>query len=270
MSPIPSLAGLRCFAPATTAIDRMWSANVWSGDDWRPTGIAWSTNTGPLQLVNGSGLLGVQKPGRVAVPNPEYNAPRNPYTAATEKIVADLAFVLGLPIPPVTLWDRGAALAAERYVAISAWAFQQPINWRDAESTLNAAQRSALIPVASAMVPFEFWIGATDRQNAENVLISADSLPRIRGAWIDYAYALDYAWSRNGEGGCAVVPIFPALGPPDVETMRAVTGAIAELGDAIIERIVSRIPSTYLPNGIAQRIIRTLVSRRALVGALSC
>lgn len=261
---------LRSFAPATNAIDRTWSTTVWSGDDWKPTGIHWPTNTAPLQLVNAGGLLGVQKPGPVDGPDPEYTAPRNPHTAATEKIVADLAFVLGLPIPPVILWDRGREASGERYVAVSAWAFQQPMSWRDAEPTLNAAQRSALVPQASAIVPFEIWIGATDRRNAGNVLISVDSLQQSRGAWIDYAYALGYGANGKSEDSRALVPLFPPVGGPNIEMMKAVADAIAALSDEVIDRVVSRIPSEYLPHGVAQSIMRGLLSRQPLVKELFC
>jgi hypothetical protein len=115
------LAGLRRFAAATRAIEASWCANACSGDSWRPTGPEWQTNNRPVQLVNGSGLLGVQKPGDVA--------PTNSHTAATEKIVADLAAVIGLPVPPVTLWDRGSATAGFQFVSVSAWAFEQPLTW---------------------------------------------------------------------------------------------------------------------------------------------
>jgi hypothetical protein len=84
----------RRFAPSTDAVCEAWCGCASVGHNWTPTGPSWGTNNGPLQVSNPDGFLGVQKPGRDGV--------TNPFTAATEKIVADLAGAIGLPIPPVT------------------------------------------------------------------------------------------------------------------------------------------------------------------------
>jgi hypothetical protein len=119
------LPDFRRFADATKAIDARWSSCASSGDAWVPTGIGWgNTNNRPIQVATASGLTGVQKPGHAA--------PSNPHTAATEKIVGDLAHQLRLPVPPVTLWDRGAVAAAPRFVAVSAWAFTDALTWGQA------------------------------------------------------------------------------------------------------------------------------------------
>jgi len=212
------LAGLRRFAPSTRAIDADWCSSFSSGDTWTPTGIRWQTNTGPLQLANAKGLLGVQKPG--------HGAPSNPHTAATEKIVADLASVFGLPVPPVTLWDRGTAAGEPRYVAVSAWAFQQPLTWAQAEPQLNADQKAQLARPASTMIPFESWIGAQDRQNAGNVLVSVEQSGEIVGAWIDYAFALDHTWKGNDDPNCTVTTLYPQCGAIDTAAMKSVADLI--------------------------------------------
>jgi hypothetical protein len=129
------LPDFRRFAAATQAIDQTWSSCDSTNDAWAPTGIAWGTNNGPLQVKNAAGVVGVQKPGRDGV--------TNPYTAATEKIIADLAHQLKLPVPPVTLWDRGQAAGAPRYVAVSAWAYENTLTWAQAEPGLDAAQKAA-------------------------------------------------------------------------------------------------------------------------------
>src|SRR5260221_12834623 len=105
------LPDFRRFADATRAIDSGWSSCASSGDIWNRTGVVWGTNNAPIQVGNATSVLGVQKPG--------HDHPDNPNTAATEKIVADLAYHLRLPVPPATLSDRGAAAGAPRYVAVS-------------------------------------------------------------------------------------------------------------------------------------------------------
>jgi hypothetical protein len=110
----------RHFAATTRAADQLWSSGPSSGDSWTMTGQQWPTNNQPVQVVNGAGQLGVLKPNTLV--------PSNPYTAATEKIVADLAYLLGLPVPPISLWDRGNA-QNPRYVAVSAWAFENVLTF---------------------------------------------------------------------------------------------------------------------------------------------
>ena len=159
------------------------------GDVWTPTGRSWHTNNGPIQVRNGAGLVGVQRPG--------HGNPSNPHTAATEKIVADLAHLVGLPVPPITLWDRGEAASLPRYVAVSAWAFADAATWAEGSPALTPQDQASLLPWASAMIPFEEWIAAQDRQNAGNVLITKRANGDVAGAWIDYAFALDHSWRGN-------------------------------------------------------------------------
>jgi hypothetical protein len=187
---------LRHFAPSTEALDEAWCSCACTGDVWTPTGHQWASENAPVQVSNAAGTVGVQKPGKVGV--------SNPHTPATEKIVADLARVIGLPIPPVTLWDRGAG-NDPRYVAVSAWAFVSPLTWRQAEPMMIDEQKAALIPAASAMVPFEMWVGATDRQNNGNVLVDGDLAP-VRGAWIDDAFSLEHVWKGNLAPATDVAP----------------------------------------------------------------
>lgn len=254
------LIGFRRFAPATCAIDAAWCSTFSSGDIWTPTGLTWQTNNGPLQVANATGFIGVQKPG--------HGKPTNAHTAATEKIVADLAAVIGLPIPPVTLWDRGPASGNPQYVAVSAWAFEQALTWQQGEKSLNAQHRDQLMRPASAMVVFEAWIGAQDRQNAGNVLITLDATGEALGAWIDYTFALDHVWKGNNNAACALGPLYPPLGAANVPVMKEVTEEIEAIDNRTIEGIINRVPSSYLPRAVADNIIRNLISRRAAVRGL--
>jgi hypothetical protein len=254
------LPDFRRFAAETRAIDQAWSTSASSGDTWAPTGISWGTNNGPIQVKNAAGVTGVQKPGKDGV--------TNPYTAATEKIVADLAFHLGLPVPPVTLWDRGPSVAAPRYVAVSAWAYENTITWAVADAGLDAAQKAALLPWASAILPFESWIAAEDRQNNGNMLVSSSPSGEVLGAWIDYAFSLDHAWRGNQMQACQVGAPYPPVGAALRDVMIEVADRINAVDNATIEGIVNRIPSTYLPSAVANNIIQNLQVRRANVRAV--
>ena len=252
--------GLRHFAPTTAALDHAWCSCACSGDSWTPTGQQWGTENGPTKVANAAGVAGVQKPGKVGV--------SNPYTPATEKIVADLAKILELPIPPITLHDRGASAGLPRFVAVSAWAFDAPFTWAQAEALLSADQKASLITAASAMIPFEMWIGATDRQNGGNVLVDGVLAMPIKAAWIDYAFALDHAWKGNFVAVAGVQPMYPAVGVPDPGVIRAVADDIVKVDDAAIGDIVNRIPADYLPPAVAANIVRNLVARKPQVRAI--
>jgi hypothetical protein len=214
----------------------------------------------PIQVKNANGVTGVQKPGLAA--------PTNPHTAATEKIVADLAYHLGLPIPPATLWDRGPSAGAPRYVAVSAWAYEKPHTWAEVDAALTPAQRAELIPWASAMLPFESWIDAQDRQNAGNVVVGTAANGAALAAWIDYAFSLDHVWKGNPVTSCHAPPIYPPVGAAMNDVMIEVADRIGRVENAVIEGIVNRIPSEYLPGPAAYNVIRNLRSRRGLVRAL--
>jgi hypothetical protein len=245
---------LRRFSSATETIANVWSSCASSGDAWTSTGVVWGTENAPVQVVNRAGLTGVQKPGK-----PQ---PTNPHTAATEKIVADLAHCLGLPIPPATLWDRGSGASAPRLVAVSAWAFDNALTWGQVEKDLTPTQRAALVPLASAMIPFERWIGAEDRQNAGNVLVGVVDGGRVFGAWIDFAFALDHGWKGNVVQACHVPPIFPPIGPAQGDVVKAIADRIARMENSAIEGVVNRVPVDYLPRPVADNIIRNLLARR--------
>jgi hypothetical protein len=190
----------------------------------------------------------------------------NPFTAATEKIVADLAGVIGLPIPPVTLWDRGAAGGAPRFVAVSAWAFSSALTWGQVEALLSPEQKSSLAGVASAVLPFEVWVSAQDRQNPGNMLVDGNLVDdQARGAWIDYSFSLDYVWKGNRDVSTGVPPVYPPVGPLDVSRAREAATAISTIEAATIESIVNRVPEDYLPKAAAQNIIRNLLARQAPV-----
>jgi hypothetical protein len=251
---------LRHFAPVTTALDDAWCSCACSGDTWTPTGYQWVTENGPIKVANAAGVSGVQKPGKIGV--------SNRHTPATEKIVADLARVIGLPVPPITLHDRGAAAGEPRYVAISAWAFDAAVTWAQAEPLLSPVQKASLVPVASAMIPFELWIGASDRQNAGNVLIDGALGMTLKGAWIDYAFALDHAWKGNLHAAAGVQPVYPPIGALDAAVAKTVAQEIVKVDDAVIGDIVNRIAAEYLPQPIAANIVRNLVARKPQVSAI--
>jgi hypothetical protein len=251
---------LRRFAPKTKAIEAAWSGAASSGDVWSPTGVRFGTSCEPVQVRNAAGLLGVKKPG--AGIDRVY-----PYMPATEKIVADLAFALGLPVPPVTLWNAGDGKGGPLYHCVSAWAFTAPVTWSQVKDKFPGASAAALIPAMSAMVPFETWIDAKDR-HGENVLLAAEPAGRPVVAWIDYAFSLDFVWKGNPTPIGALAPHNPPFGSPDRDVMIEVADRISAIDDGIVEEIINRIPADCLPQAVAKSICSNLLVRRKPLRAL--
>jgi len=118
------------------------------------------------------------------------------------------------------------------------------------------------------MLPFESWIDAQDRQNQGNMLLGLDATGGATlGAWIDYAFSLDHVWKGNHMHACHVGQLYPPVGAPLPDVMIEVADRISAVDNVMIEGIVNRIPSTYLPRNAADTIIHNLQSRRANVRA---
>ena len=245
----------RRFAPATAAIEAAWSTTASSGDAWLDTPTKWGTNTGPALVRTAGGFQAVKKPGLPMAGN---------MIAAREKIAADLAYLLELPVPPVTLWDTGCGV----YAAVSALAFVSSLTWGQAQKLLTGPQTAELIPAMSAMIPFESWIDAQDRQNEGNVLVGIEPTGRAVGAWIDYTFSMDHVWQGNMKVACAVPPQYPPVGAPDAAVIMEVAEKIATIKDAEVEEIINRIPGNCLPAASAASIRDNLLARRAPVRAL--
>jgi hypothetical protein len=237
----------------------VWSTSAITTDTWNLTGKTWQTNSSPFEVSNQNNLRGVAKPGEV----------KNDrcLRAAHEKIVSDLAYVLGLPVPPVVLWDRGETHVGERYTAISAWAFPKANEWQIVKPRLKPAQIEDAKLVAGAMRAFDTWIAASDRKGS-HVLVSDDDVEdAISVAQIDYAFALSYEW-------CGVVRAQPDPRPPFPDGIGFDRAACDEIADSIekleelrISEVVNRVPVEYYSAvaGAKDVILSQLVRRRELL-----
>jgi hypothetical protein len=241
----------------------VWSTSVISTDTWNPTGKKWDSNSKPIEVSNQNNLRGVAKPGIMI--NDRC------LRAAHEKIVSDLAYVLGLPVPPVVLWDRGEAHAGARYTAISAWAFPKANEWHVVKPRLNPAQIEAAKRIAGAMRAFDTWIAASDRKG-DHVLVSDDGVTdTISVAQIDYAFALSYEWCGVVSQQAEPRPAFPDGVGFGRDACDEIADRIERLEEPRIVEIIYRIPADYYSAvpGAKDVISLQLVQRRgALKGWL--
>lgn len=227
----------RNFSPELELLADVWSTSAITTDTWNPTGKKWGTNSQPFEVTSQNNVRGVAKPG--ALINDRC------LRAAHEKIVSDLAYILGLPVPPVTLWDRGQGHVGDRYTAISAWAFVKANEWQIVRPRLTAAQIEAAKRIAGAMRAFDTWIAASDRKG-DHVLVSDDGLQdSMSVAQIDYAFALSYEWCGIVGAQANPRPAFPDGVGFDPVACDEMAKSIENLEELRIIEIINRVPVEY-------------------------
>lgn len=231
------MPNFRSFSAELELLADVWSTSAITTDTWNPTGKSWGTNSQPFEVANQNNIRGVAKPGGVI--NDRC------LRAAHEKIVSDLAYVLSLPIPPVTLWDRGEAHVGDRYVAISAMAFAKANEWQIAKPHLAPAQGAAASRVAGAMRAFDTWVAASDRKDF-HVLVRDDDIKSTIGiAQIDYAFALSYEWCGVQQAQAEPRLAFPDGVGFDRVACDEIADNIEKLEEPRISEIVNRVPVEY-------------------------
>ena len=225
-------------------------------DTWSPTGKTWGTNSRPFEVTNQNNLRGVAKPGE--------GIADNILRAAHEKIASDLAYILGLPVAPVILWDRGESFArqADRFCAISAWAFSKPLEWQHYRPSATAEQTALAVKAAGAMQVFDTWVAAVDRKD-DHVLVSDDeNKTALSLAYIDYAFALSYEWTGAAAAQADPRPAWPSGITACPIATNSVVSAIETLDEQAIGDIVKRVPSGYFLGNAQTATIENLLRRR--------
>jgi hypothetical protein len=255
MTPPDGILYCRRFSKEIEALASIWSNSVMTTDTWRASGRTWNTNSRPLEVVNQNNLRGVAKPGATITDRC--------LRAAHEKIVSDLAYLLGLPVPPVILWDRGEAHVGDRNCAISAIAFTKDAEWQSAFPTLTPQQKEWAKCCAGAMRAFDTWIAASDRKGSHVLVEDDGDHSKLALAQIDYAFALSYELGIGpGAKGADPRQAFPDQVGFDATAGSQVVEAILSLEDRQIAHIVNRVPAEYFGGDARNIIISALLSRR--------
>ena len=258
------MSTFRSFKPEIEQIAKEWRNTVVTTDAWLVQHIVHQYSEAQAMFVRNGAISGYGKPGRNQPPVSQH------CRAAHEKIASDLAFELGLPIPPTILWDRTPhPPGCERYCSISVVPFTNPNSWRQIAVQTPLVNRllKAIAPVASAMAAFDTWIGNLDRANAGNLLVTEDVSENpaiVRVAYIDYANSLSHGWPDDLQGA-TVRPVrhYPNGIICDEKLLDEVLAGIEALGDNVIKEIISRVPAVFIPDE-KRRIIETaLIGRKS-------
>jgi hypothetical protein len=241
----------RCFAEPDEKIAAAWSAMPVAGDVWTLGAQIGRGEAGSFHGTSDKGCRAVCKPA--FDPN---GTPR----AAHERIAADLAFALKLPVPAVCLWtapDGGQ-------FGVSAWAFPQALTWAEVATRLSATFMQNAAPTFSAARVFHSWIGDTDHNgNADNVVVdisSSDERPGV--AFIDHAFSMSYNPQFSTQPAAALPLCYLPNGLLNIEVTKDIVAAINALDANMIENTVGRIPAAFLPPDRGRAIIEGLLKRR--------
>ncbi len=211
-------------------------------------------------------LVGVAKPLK----------PHNCPFAAHEKIASDLAYDLALPVPPVTLWDRGPLNNGDcQYVAISVVPFPQPREWGkiNGDPTLRGLTdliRRRMSTAMSAMCVFDAWVQNTDHNNHPgNLLVSVDpdETRPLRLAYIDYSYSMTHSWPNDEWRGTSCPPAYDRHVPVDIGVIQETARRVQDLPEANIRELVERIPAEYVfdCDQSKRKIVAGLLDRRTRI-----
>ncbi|MBI5112800.1 MAG: hypothetical protein HZA68_12595 [Rhodovulum sp.] len=235
-----------------------WVTQVESASTWE-LGIRLDGEAGAHEAVNEAGIRAVAKPSTYLSDGE--------IRASHEKIAADLAHHVGVPVPPVCLWTNQKT---GRCYSISAWAFPECLTWIGAKQLgiLSADFIRAARPIITVGMVFHTWIGNIDPHGG-NVLVDArcsELTPKL--AFIDHAFSMSKTWrderaalQKAGTDYCGSITIAPVAAAD-------ITARIQSLDPGIINNIVNRVPENYLPTRAKNIIIANLVRRRReLAGA---
>jgi hypothetical protein len=260
----PNASRLQFFEAETLALRASWSGCAVAPHTWERIGNNGGTDSAPFDVKDQNGLRGKAKPGFI---KPDVSR------AAHEKIASDLAALLDLPIPPVTLCKLTSANGLQQdpnqpgdpFVCVSAWAFPTCDEWRIHAAVITEEEKASTIIPLSAVWVFDSWISAQDRDHSKHILVSPSGQPPLEIACIDYAFSLSQAWASGAVPGAAGWQMPFEVAKRDVATVSATANRVASMKDTEIEEIVNRIENGWLPDDRRKLILKNLLERRGKI-----
>lgn len=201
--------------------------------------------------------------------------------AAREKIAADLAFDLGVPVPPVLLARRtNCPSGAEEFVSVSLVMYPMQWSWgniksflSDPTSPVTVAVKPRLPKAAALGLAFDTWVGQMDHcDHPHNMVCGYDPGDMNSISWLllDYSFSLGFggAWTASKGGGtpCQIAAFPPLMLPVlDKAVLAETVAKIEAFEPGTIEDVVRRIPRSHLEQQDAEEIVKGLLDRRGLV-----
>jgi len=249
------------FEPREQRLARLWSQTAVNEETWTLGDYIGRGESGARRITNRDGLTGVAK-------NAFWHSING---AAHEKIAADLGHQLGIPVPPVALWQQSDTGSL---YSISAEAFPQHVSWDQARilGHLTTEFRKNARPILSAGYLFHAWIGDRDHgENPGNVVVNTDSSEmRPALAFVDHCLSMSYKGSWFDAPFTVGDGTYYGLRREEMarDVLKDCVGRIMRLPESEIDTIVRRVPEAYLPQVDADLICRGLLARREQLSTL--
>jgi hypothetical protein len=221
--------------------------------NWTATGRVWVAESQPFEVSDGA-HFGIAKPGVTKTDGVA--------RAAHEKIASDLAYLLGLPVPPAVLWRRVPCPAgAHPCCSISAMAFAQPLDLGPSRHLIVGPLRDDARRISSGIAPFDTWIGARDRHHG-NAIIDADTSSGLKMAFIDHSHSLSHTWKRQPNHFPFIHQFAASFGGALRNIVEEVINLILGLPAEAIISTVQRIPDDFMGPADRQLVAEQLLQRR--------
>lgn len=277
-------------------IAREWRSRCVSPWTWtRSSSQAGSLQGEPIQGEGGGFFVTSEGLGHRRAYLKPTKKERGPFTsrAAREKIVADLAFELGVRVPPALLYRRVDAPAGhETACCVSLvlsprqypwWLVKQDLVDSPSGSPVYAAVMNDLPTASARALALNAWVMQFDHDDhPHNIVFGSWGGSGGQLVFLDYALSLGHVWthtdafrkiqwrpwSKQDEGWKYSGKIFF---PPHMErflhlpTLAEAVGKIEQFPVSTIQEIVERIPDDYMNDLERGMIIRGLTERRALI-----
>jgi len=200
--------------------------------------------------------------------------------AARGKIASDLAYEVGVSVPPVLLTVNEKVPDAERWACVSLLMYPHQFSWGQIRNFL-AEGESPIVPEISALmsapasraIAFDTWLDQTDHNDhPSNIVFGYEGSAYQSGVFVflDYAFSMGVSgtWKDEGFRACGPAPFPPRMcGSLSVPVLEQVISAIEAVPDDVVLDVVQRVPWQWLPDDEKQVILAGLLGRRRLVRA---
>lgn len=241
---------------------RKWREKLWSSEEWtvhpeQPD----PGEAGGVRVYSDSAPFGAYlKPTK----NKRDETPR----AANEKICADLANDIPLPVPPALLYFRRDVVTDPAHTVLSLWLADEIWRVKDLRALSDPPWDLAGPALArgSGIIAFDAWVGNVDRNNERNTIFFERDDGNVQVAFIDFSYSLDKdrRWIDDSDGNADVD--FPNLLPElrdhaSEDRLLSAIEAIEDLSEEDIRDAVSRIPDRFLDQSRRETVVQTLLER---------
>lgn len=187
--------------------------------------------------------------------------------AANEKICADLANDLSLPVPPALLYEEKNGVADSEQTVLSLWLADEVWRLKDLRDLSDPPWGLAdpALRRASGVIAFDAWVGNTDRNNVRNTIFFERPDGSYQAVFLDFSYTLDKKrrWIDDDDGSDVEMPdlLSRLRAEAERDQIQGTVDQIEGLNEDQIREVVDRIPDSYLDPSRREVVVQALTER---------